>query len=334
MPEAEQRRALLVPVAPVLVLGLVRGRVRVDQRHLPDRPRPREGQPPGRRDVAEQEVGDRGAALGPRVPDVEDRRHVLRRPAQVERTAVHHQQHDRRAGRRRRPAAARAAVPAAPARTVRPPRRSCSATRRRRPPRRPPHGRPRPRARAPARRRSRRGPPARCRRTCRTSTGRSAARGGCRARNRTRRGLCSDAGEERHGLVEVVVEAPRAQRVAPRVRERAEHGDRCCRRRSGRSDALVAQQHRRALGGDARHFAVGRIGEHLPRALLVDVGLVEQADAQLGLEHAPHAGVEELLVDGPGQTARRPGRRSPSPCRSPPSRPVPRHRAGPARSRG
>ena len=71
----------------------------VDHRHLTDRPRPGEGQLAAGRDVTEQQVRHRRAALRAGVPDVEDRRHVLRGPAQVQRTPVHDQQHDRGAGR-------------------------------------------------------------------------------------------------------------------------------------------------------------------------------------------------------------------------------------------
>ena len=58
--------------------------------------------------------------------------------------------------------------------------------------------------------------------------------------------------------------------------------------------ALVAQQHRGPLGGDPGHLAVGRVGEHLAGAVLVDVRVVEQAQAHLRLEDAPHARVERL----------------------------------------
>ena len=116
---------------------------------------------------------------------------------------------------------------------------------------------------------------------------------------------------------------PRPERVALGVGQRPDHRDRAQAAGVERQQvALVAQQHRRALGRDAGHLAVRRVGEHLAGAVLVDVRVVEQPQAQLRLEHAPHARVERLLahrarLERLGQVARRRGRRSPSPCRRP-----------------
>ena len=96
--EGEQRGAGLVPVALGLVLRVVGGGVRVDDRHLAHRPRPGEREFPAGGGSTEEQLGHRGSALCAGVPDVEDGRHVLRGPAQVEWAAVHHQQHDRRTG--------------------------------------------------------------------------------------------------------------------------------------------------------------------------------------------------------------------------------------------
>jgi hypothetical protein len=59
--------------------------VAVDHRHLPDGPRPGERQLPAGGHVAEQQVGDGRTALATGVPDVQDGRHVLGGPAQVQR---------------------------------------------------------------------------------------------------------------------------------------------------------------------------------------------------------------------------------------------------------
>ena len=109
VPEREQRGARLVPVPPALVLRLVRAGVGVDHRHLPDGARPGERQLAAGRDVAEQQIGDRRAALGAGIPDVEDRRHVARRPS-AGRAAARSSPAARPACRSRRPPAA---VPAA-----------------------------------------------------------------------------------------------------------------------------------------------------------------------------------------------------------------------------
>ena len=42
-----------------------------------------------------------------------------------------------------------------------------------------------------------------------------------------------------------------------------------------------------------------RIGQHLAGAVLVDIGVVEQPQPQLGLQDPPHAGVEHALADRP-----------------------------------
>jgi hypothetical protein len=98
VPEREQRRADLVPIAPVLMAGVVRDGVAVDHRDLADGAWPAERQLPAGRDVAEHQVGHSRAALGTEVPDVEDGRNVLRLPSQVERSTVHDQEHPGRTG--------------------------------------------------------------------------------------------------------------------------------------------------------------------------------------------------------------------------------------------
>ena len=67
--------------------------------------------------------------------------------------------------------------------------------------------------------------------------------------------------------------------------------------------ALVAQQHRRALGRDAGDLAVRRVAEHLARALLVDVRVVEQPQAQLRLQHPPDAASSVSSLTAPCSTA-------------------------------
>ena len=186
--EREQRDAHVVPVALALVLRLVRAGVRVDHRHLPDRARPGERQLAAGRDVAEEQPGDGGAALGAGVPDVEDRGHVLGRPAQVDRSAVHAPAARPACRSRRRPAPARAGRPGSSSDE----REACSPTWfchspdhhdgdvGSRGPGPPPAGA-RPRRRSPP------GRPARCRRTPRRSRGTAAAAAVRRARAARRR---------------------------------------------------------------------------------------------------------------------------------------------------
>ena len=228
---------------------------------------------------------------------------MLGRPAQVERPAVHDQQHDRRARSPRRPAAARAGRPGSSSDD----RDACFAD----------HVLPLADhdhrdvgvAAARSTARSELGlvvealgvARARCRRTCRTSTGRAAGPGGPRARSRrrtpsptlvrmpSRTVTVSSRSKSKH---------PGPEGVAPRVGQRADHGDRARRPASSgsRSPSLRSSTAERSAR-DPGHLAVGRVGEHLAGAVLVDVRVVEQAHPELGLEHPPHAGVERLLVD-------------------------------------
>jgi len=99
VPEREQRRGRLVPVALVGLLRLERAVVVVDHRDLPDRAHPRERQLAAGHDVAEQGGRDGVPAPGAGIPDLEDRRDVLGGPAQVERASRHDRDHGRGAGR-------------------------------------------------------------------------------------------------------------------------------------------------------------------------------------------------------------------------------------------
>ena len=130
----------------------------------------------------------------------------------------------------------------------------------------------------------------------------------------------ADAVQHGDRLVEVEVEDPRPEGVALGVGQRPDDRDRAQAAGVERQQvALVAQQHRRPLRGDAGHLAVRGIGEHLAGAVLVDVRVVEQAHPHLRLQHAPHARVDvasarRARLHRLGQVARRRGRRSPSPC--------------------
>ena len=299
VPEREQRGAFLVPVPPRLVLGLMGPGVGVDHRQLPDGPRPRERQLAAGRDVAEQQVRDRSAALRAGVPDVEDGRHVLGRPAQVEGSPVHDEQDDGRAGGRNGLEQLELAA-------------------------------------GELQRRARRGfadhvlpfaghDDGDVGLACEVDRagelglvvealgvlGRVAGEHVEHRREEPLPGthagrvlhpcgvadLAPDAVQHGDRLVEVEVEAPRAERVALGVRERAEHGDRVQGGRVERQHvALVAQQDRRALGRDPGDVAVRGVGEHLASAVLVDVRIVEQPQAQLRLQHPAHARVQRLLA--------------------------------------
>ncbi len=56
------------------------------------------------------------------------------------------------------------------------------------------------------------------------------------------------------------------------------------------------QQHRRPFGRDARDLAVPGVAQGAPCPCLVDVRLLEEAQAELQQQHAPDRLVEELLV--------------------------------------
>ena len=113
--------------------------------------------------------------------------------------------------------------------------------------------------------------------------------------------LGADAVEHGHGLVQVVVEDPRPDGVALGIGQRADDRDRGEAAGVQRQHvALVAQQHRRPLGGDPGHLAVRGVGEHLAGPILVDVRLVEQAHPELRLEHPAHARVQRLLAHRAG----------------------------------
>src|SRR6187402_20018 len=100
MSEREQRGALLVPVAPPLIVGLMRDRVAIDHRYLADGTRPGKWQLSARSDITEDQIGDRCTPLSAGIPNVEDRRDIVGGPPQVERATVHDQQHDGRTGGR------------------------------------------------------------------------------------------------------------------------------------------------------------------------------------------------------------------------------------------
>ncbi len=228
---------------------------------------------------------------------------LLRRPAQVERAAVEDQQHHRRAGRRRPPGAARAGAPgsssedreaASPIMFCHSPTTTTATS----------AACARSTARCSSASSSKpSGSTGRCRGTCRTSRqdplGRPDARRIVDHATRRRRGprmpsstvtVSSRSKSKHHG--------PNVSRLG--VGERADDGD---RRRPSRQIqrqevALVAQQDRRSLGGDAGNLAVGRVAQHLAGPVLVDVRVVEQAQPDLGLEHASYAHVEGGLRDG------------------------------------
>ena len=101
----------------------------------------------------------------------------------------------------------------------------------------------------------------------RCTTGRRA-----RAPRAPRPDLGADAFQDRHGLVQVEVEDPRPDGVALGVGQRTDDRDRAqAPSVQWQQAALVAQQHRRPLGGDPGHLAVRGIGEHLAGTILVDV---------------------------------------------------------------
>ena len=256
--------------------------------------------PPGD-DVAEQQLGDRGAALAARVPDVQDGRHVLGRPPQVQRPAVHARPRPPAFRWPPRPAAARAAARAARATNATPPRRSCSATPRPRPrPRRLP-GPARPPGPARRRRRSLPDPAGRCRRTCRTSTGTSAETGRTPGAYATSTGSPTLPGDlparsrSRRGRSRSTTD--RACRAWSRPADRCTAMEPELAASSGNRSPSLRSRTATRCGGDAGSVAVGRVVEHLAGAGLVDVGLVEQAHPQLGLEDAPDAGIDGVLVD-------------------------------------
>ena len=249
-----------------------------------------------------------------------------RRPAQVERSAVHHQQHDRRAGRddglqqlqlaagqlQRRAGGLLAdhVLPLADHDD-----RDVGAARPARP-----------RAAARRRRRTPPGRPACCRRTCRTSRGTAAARAGRRARTRPRPSAdpVPDPVQHGDGLVEVEVEAPTARgcRAGSRRAGRSRRPSRALSGVERQQVALVAQQHGRALGGDPGHLAVRGVAEHL-RGARPRRRTGRRTDPAAASPRAPAARSRPASPRPPRPApaaragGRRPGRPSPSPCRTP-----------------
>ncbi len=149
--------------------------------------------------------------------------------------------------------------------------------------------------------------PARCRRTCRTSTGTCAAHGRTPGRVRRRAPV---AGAWRG--------CRRARSRSRRGRSRRPTG-RGCRawsRRAGRCTAIESRPRRPAAAGRPRSsaapprarrrrgdLAVRRVAEDLAGAVLVHVRIVEQAEADLGLEHPAHGRVEVVRAGGPAASA-------------------------------
>ena len=150
--------------------------------------------------------------------------------------------------------------------------------------------------------------------------------------------LAPDAVEHGHRLVQVEVEHPgRGCRGASRPAARSPPPTRARRgpAATGRPGCAAGPRTARRRPGRPR---VPRIGQHLAGAVLVDIGVVEQPQPQLGLQDPPHAGVEHALADRPdperlGQVGvGDPGWPSPGrPRRSAPGR---RRRPDPWRSRG
>src|SRR3982074_1031989 len=70
VPEWEQRRAGLVPVAAALVLRFMGTGLGIDDRNLSDRARPAERQLAAGYGSAEQQVSHRGTALSAGIPDI------------------------------------------------------------------------------------------------------------------------------------------------------------------------------------------------------------------------------------------------------------------------
>ncbi len=274
----------------------------VDHRHLPDGPRPGEGQLSAGRDVAEQQVRHGRAALRPGVPDVEDRRHVLHRPAQVERASVHHQQDHRRtggdhrlqqvqlpAGQLERGAGGRLADHLLPLAEHHDGQVAVAGQ---------------------VDRPSLLGLVVEVLRVGRGVAREHVEHRGEHPLRRPDPRRVTDLGplaqpapqpvQHGHRLVQVEVEAPRAQGVAPGVRQGSDHRQRAQAAGVQREQAaLVAQQHRRPLGGQPGDVAVRRVGQHLPGSVLVDVRVLEQAEPKLGRQDPADAGVDGLLGHRP-----------------------------------
>ena len=182
----------------------------------------------------------------------------------------------------------------------------------------------RPPARARPRRRTPPGPPARCRRTCRTSTGRRAAPGARRARSSTRTPRPRGAGCRRARSPSRRGRSRSTTARACRAGESASGPitaiDPSARRSSGsRPPSLRSSTADRSAATRATSRCAGSASTSRARSSST-YGSSNRPSAELRLEHAPHARVERLLADrrpapAPRAGGRRRGRRSPSPCR-------------------
>ena len=106
-------------------------------------------------------------------------------------------------------------------------------------------------------------------------------------------------GQDRDGLVEVVVEDPRPEDVAPRVGELTDHRDPLLV--AQRQDAVVLEQHERLLRGLPGHLPVCRVGQDGHSRVLVDERVLEQAQPELRDQDAADGLVEGGLVHGSGR---------------------------------
>ena len=146
-----------------------------------------------------------------------------------------------------------------------------------------------------------RGPPAGCGRTCRTSRQTPAGPPGCQVPTPPAPGPRPCAG------------CRRARSPSRPGRSRTPRG-RGCRGESASGPITATDRARRGSSGNrspwlrsrtagcsaaTRATFVPRIGQHLAGAVLVDIGVVEQPQPQLGLQDPPHAGVEHALADRP-----------------------------------
>ena len=119
-------------------------------------------------------------------------------------------------------------------------------------------------------------------------------------------GARANAVENRDGFARVVAEHPGPQGVALRGCQLADHGDLLRLGRQWQRPAVVLQQHGGALGSLAGDLTVGGVVQHRLDRGLVDVGVLEQADGELGRQHPPDGLVErffadQTLLDGLGQ---------------------------------
>src|SRR5260370_41206203 len=86
--EGIQRSTRAVPVAGIRFIGDLGKILRVINRNLPNTAGPCERQLPSRIGIAGKEVRNRVASLCAGVPRFKDGRNMLRRPCDVERTAI------------------------------------------------------------------------------------------------------------------------------------------------------------------------------------------------------------------------------------------------------